>query len=133
MRASRRHFVGLATSLAVVLTMGMGVPGVARGETELKAKIPFEFYVGDKKFAPGDYKVLVCPTYIRLSDRKGNTSFVLTTGVTKSNWNSMHSGLLVFTTYDNYRFLSQVWREGYSAGNELIKAPLEIQVARNHS
>jgi hypothetical protein len=37
----------------------------------------------------------------------------------------------VFTRYDNYYFLSEVRRSGYSSANGLMKAPMEIQIARS--
>ena len=130
MRASTLHFVGLATTLAVALTLGVGVPGIVHAQSDLKAKIPFEFYAGNQKFAPGDYTVRDFGTYIQLSDRKGHSTFVMTTAVTKSNWRDIQNGLLVFSNYGEYRFLSQVWTEGYSFGKELLKVPLEVEIAQ---
>jgi len=132
MRTSTRHFIGLAMSLAVVLTLELGIPAVVHAETELRANIPFEFYVGDQKFTLGDYTVRVSGAYIRVFDRHGHSAFALTTGVTKSNRKDTE-GLLVFSNYENYRFLSQVWTTGYTAGKALLKAPLEVQAAWDKS
>ena len=131
MKVSRHLFVGLVTSLAVVLLLGVAAPPVLHAKTHLGLKIPFEFYVGNQQFAPGDYTVVVTGAYIKVSDTNGHSVFVLTDPIKKPERMNVGSGLLVFTHYYNTYFLSEVWREGQSAGNELKKTALELQIARS--
>jgi hypothetical protein len=55
---------------------------------------------------------------------------VLTSPVANPEWKDRVGGTLVFTHYDNYYFLSEVRRGGYSTAQGLLQAPLEIQVAK---
>lgn len=131
MKTSTNRWVGLAASLALVVAMGMSVPSIAQAQSQMSVKIPFEFFFGNDRFAAGDYTVLVSGAYIRLSDGNGHTTFLLTNSTTKPERKNLTAGLLVFNRYDNNHFLSEVWRAGYNTGNELIKAPQEIRLARN--
>jgi hypothetical protein len=40
---------------------------------------------------------------------------------------------LIFNGYGGQYFLSQIWNAGDSIGQELIKSPVEIEMARNYS
>jgi hypothetical protein len=133
MKTSVRPLAGLVISLALVLAAVVSVPSVAHAQSLLRAKIPFEFIVGEQQFAPGNYTVLVTPAYIKVSDEDGHSRFVITNSLTKPALNRVRGGMLVFTRYDNSYFLSEVWREGYSSGNAVNKTSLEARIARNSS
>lgn len=127
------RMAGLVASLAV-LVVGLSVPSALFAQSTLTGvNIPFNFYVGELKFASGEYTVKVTGDYIKLSDGNGHSAFVLTTRVTKNNWRDTRNGLLVFNHYENAYFLSEVWREGYSNGNQLMKTSTEVQAARNNA
>jgi hypothetical protein len=110
---------------------GASVPAVTYAQSQMELKIPFDFYVGDQKFEPGNYTVLVYGAYIKISDGNGHSKFALTNPVANPGWKGTSGGALVFTHYDTYYFLSEVRRGGYSSANGLTMAPLEVQIARN--
>jgi hypothetical protein len=130
MKISRVRFVSLLTAMAIVVLAGVSVPAVSYAQSELRLKIPFDFYVGDQRFDSGSYSVFISGDYIKVSDGKGHSKFVLTDPVSYAGLMGSGGGALVFTHYDNYYFLSEVRRGGYSTAHGLKKAPLEIQVAR---
>ena len=116
--------------MAIVVLAGVTVPAVAYAQSQMTLKIPFDFYVGNQQFAPGDYTVLVSGAYIKISDGNGHSTFALTNPVASPGWKGASGGALVFTHYDNYYFLSEVRRGGYSSANALMQAPLEVQIAK---
>ena len=133
MKISRVRLVSFLTAMTIVVMAGMSTVTPIYAQSAMGLKIPFDFYVGNQKFEPGEYTVLVSGNYIKLSDTHGHSRFVLTNPVANPTWRTASGGSLVFTHYDDYYFLSEVRRSGYSAANGLMKAPLEVQIARNSS
>jgi len=130
MKIPKIRLVSLLTAVVIVALAGVSAPAVIYAQSQLGLNIPFDFYVGSQKFEPGDYTVLVSGSYLKISDRRNHSVFVLTSPVANPGWRSTSGGALVFNRYDNYYFLTEVRRGGYSSANGLLKAPLEIQVAR---
>jgi hypothetical protein len=101
----------------------------------LTAKIPFEFRIGDKTHAAGEYivvqnKVGAQVLAIRNMDRKsGATMFIANPVLTRSTAIS-HTGKLVFHRYGPTYFLSQVWEaNGVGVGHQVIQSKAERTVA----
>jgi hypothetical protein len=130
MKISRVRFVSFLTAMAIVVLAGVSVPAVSYAQSQIALKIPFDFYVGDQRFEPGDYTVVISGAYVKISDGRGHSRFVMTNPVANPGWKGSSGGTLVFTHYDNYYFLSEVRRGGYSTANGLIQAPLEVQIAK---
>lgn len=130
MKISRVRFVSFLTAMAIVVLAGVSVPAVSYAQAQMGLKIPFDFYVGDQRFEPGDYTVVISGAYVKISDGRGHSRFVLTNQVANPGWKGSSGGTVVFTHYDNYYFLAEVRRGGYSTANGLLKAPLEVQVAK---
>jgi len=130
MKISRVRFVSFLTTMAIVVLAGVSVPAVSYAQSQMGLKIPFDFYVGDQKFEPGNYTVLISGAYIKISDGRGHSKFVLTSPVPNPGGKGSSGGSLVFAHYDSYYFLSEVRRGGYSTAQGLLQAPLEVQIAK---
>jgi hypothetical protein len=107
----------------------------AQLQSGLTAKIPFEFRIGDKTHAAGEYivvehKIGTQVLAIRNMERKsGATMFIANPVLTRSTANS-HTGKLVFHRYGPTYFLSQVWEaNGVGVGHQVIQSKAERTVA----
>src|SRR5215831_7431201 len=91
--------------------------------THIRAEIPFDFTVADKKFPAGEYTVgralsSSSDTLLQVSSVNGNrTAFRLTS----ENMNSARKGsdTLIFHQYGDQYFLSEVWPAGRNSGRIL--------------
>jgi hypothetical protein len=131
MKISNIRLVSFLTAMTIVVLACVSAPASIYAQSQMTLKIPFDFYVGNQRFEPGDYAVLVFGAYVKISDGRGHSTFAFTNSVANPGWRSTSGGALVFTRYDNYYFLSEVRRSGYSSANGLMKAPMEIQIARS--
>ena len=131
MKVSKSRLVSFLATTAMLVLAGVSVPTIAHAQSEMGLKIPFDFYVGNQRFAAGSYTVLVSTNYVKISDGNGHSAFSITNAVANPGWRNANAGAVVFNHYDGYYFLTEVRRSGYSFANGLLKAPLEIQVARN--
>jgi hypothetical protein len=94
----------------------------------LKAHIPFDFVVGDKTLAAGEYMVDQLTTTsnagISLRSRDGNYKAVRLTTPVEANA-KMQKTTLTFRRYGDTYYLAQVWLAGSSEGRELLKSKAE--------
>jgi hypothetical protein len=96
----------------------------------MSVTIPFEFYIGDKKFPPGKYSVIRgANSLASLTDNRGNSIAVLTTDTKNKSRNL--DGELVFNVYENRYFLAEIRWQDHSTAGALPKSKMEIEVARN--
>jgi len=116
----------LQVSFLAVVATGVGVEG-AHGQslsTRVRAEIPFDFLVGDKKFPAGEYSIGLSGSddaLLRVSRVHGNlTAFRLTS----ENLNLARKGsdTLVFHQYGDQYFLSEVWPAGGTDGRTLLES-----------
>jgi hypothetical protein len=111
----------------------------SRGK-KIKADIPFDFVVGDKTLAAGEYLVGQITTnsdagiLIRSSDGH-QKAISLTNAVSASA--PKRKNALTFRRYGNTYFLAQVWLSGSVSGREVLKSKTERsterELARNSS
>ena len=103
-------------------------------DTRIQADIPFNFTVGDATLSAGKYEVRRIEDLaqnileIRSVDGRASVIFDATPAQTKDTRPSDQSEL-VFDKYGDRYFLSQIWVEGTSTGNELLKSRMEKKVA----
>jgi hypothetical protein len=124
----------------IVLAFATAVASNAQsGGKNLKASIPFDFVVGDKTLAAGDYSVRQITAnaggILVRSSNDGHSAIRLT--------NTLIAGApkqkttLNFLRYGNTYYLSQVWTAGSSVGREMVKSKseraAERELARNAS
>lgn len=105
------------------------VPALAQSSS-LTVNVPFQFNVGDKHMAAGNYVVTpLNASAVLLQSADGRYSVaVLTSAVETGNVSTARK--LVFHVYGEKYFLSQVWLRVSSRGQELFFSPAEQEIAR---
>ncbi len=119
----------IALSLFAVLM----VPATQAQSIILKADIPFDFVVGNKRLPSGEYHVKPInqvATLIQSKDAR-SSAMVLTTAV--QTMKISDAGKLVFNRYGDQYFLSRIWAPASDTGRELRKSRLEREVAQGLS
>jgi hypothetical protein len=123
---------GLAM-LMVTLALAAASAVVANGQSNqvLKAQVPFEFVIGEKTLAAGDYQVRAIDQAgdtIAVTSRGGNNAVSLSSPAQASD--KAEAAKLVFHRYGSTYFLSQIWMAGESSGRELTKTKQERAMQR---
>lgn len=106
----------------------------AQLSTPIRAKVPFDFNIGDKKLPAGEY------TFSRSSDFSDNTT-MLVSGVDSSTrmyqstsaaqvLRPKNESTLVFHRYGDQYFLEQIWSGGEQTGSQLLESRSERTVRR---
>src|SRR4030095_11790820 len=93
---------------ALIFLAWLVVPATQAQSIILKADIPFDFVVGEKRFPSGEYHVkslYQAATEIRGKDAR-STAIILTTGIHAGKISDV--GKLVFNHYGDYYFLSRI-------------------------
>ncbi len=103
------------------------------GGNNLKADIPFDFVVGSRTLAAGEYVVGQITTnsadavMVRSSDGEHN-AIRITNAISASA--PKRKTTLTFLRYGNTYYLSQVWMAGSAEGRELLKSKSERSAER---
>lgn len=121
------------TILGMLLVLAVSMAHAQIGGDVLKVKIPFNFSVSKQTFPAGEYTLKpLLPHTMLLRNQAGR---VLTSIATNSVESSKvpNSVKLVFNGYAGQYFLAQIWKAGDSVGQELIKSPVEIEMATKYS
>jgi hypothetical protein len=122
-----KHAYQLLTAL--IFLAWLVVPATQAQSIILKADIPFDFVVGEKRFPSGEYHVkslYQAATEIRGKDAR-STAIILTTGIHAGKISDV--GELVFNHYGDYYFLSRILAPSSDTGQQLTKSRLEREVA----
>ena len=105
--------------------------------SKLTVTIPFNFSVGEKNFAAGEYAVRriydsgLCYSIRRVDKQPTDYPRAATFMVTKVHTGHLPlPGRLVFTVSDGRYALAQVWGAGNTVGGELSSAARERKVAQ---
>ena len=124
-----RSWIFMAAIVALTLTCFS--PAKLQAQSPMSVNVPFEFYVGKYKLPAGRYDVnkLGDPAVLRLSDGIGHTAAVISNG--KYNRSVPRTGHLIFTRYGGLHFLSEVHWADSSVSRQVVKSPMEIEIARN--
>jgi hypothetical protein len=125
----KRAFV-MAGLLALSI---MAMTQVALAQDSMVVNIPFEFVAGKATLPPGEYIVQAPesrPAIFLIHRSIPHASVVLMTNSAESRDPQQSASKLVFNCYGNRRFLSQVWKAGYSQGKQLPKSPREKELSR---
>ena len=130
------------TMLASIVALAFATALVSNAQSrsrQVSANIPFDFIVGERTLAAGNYAVGTVATasseaiLIRSSDGR-HKAMRLTSGVSGSA--ATKRARLVFHRYGNTYFLTQVWTAGASTGREMLKSKMEraeAELAKNAS
>ncbi len=118
---------------AIVIAAALVLPFTAAAQAPhgVKAKIPFKFVAGDKMYPAGEYTIVPTSTNRSLVLQKtdGKEMAVLAAGSARGE-SAPSSARLVFNTYDNRYFLSQVWDGGHESAFTLPASAREQETAR---
>lgn len=104
------------------------------GGNRIRANIPFDFNISEKKLPAGEYSVGRAINHsddllVSISDREGRSKAIrLSNAVIRSRPNG--KALLVFHRYGEQYFLFQVWPAGATVGREFRKSKSEREVQK---
>ena len=133
------HIVKVITKVSLLAAMLL-VTSVASTQGQslayrIKANIPFDFSVGEKKLPAGTYSVS------RVSQNSGDTVIAITgdDGRSKAirlsnSAQRLHArdrATLVFHHYGDQYFLFQVWPAGATTGRQFPKSRSELEIRKN--
>jgi len=125
------------TMLMLLLTMALVTAvATANGQSQhkLNARIPFEFIVGDKMLAAGQYEVNavgITQEALAIRGRESNDGAIRLTMTKEPKDN--RPARLVFHRYGNTYFLSEVWEGGDGVGRQLKESAQEKGMKRELS
>jgi hypothetical protein len=103
------------------------------GGRKLNADIPFDFVVGDKTLAAGEYSIRQITTNsdsgLAIRSRDGNHKAMRLTNAVSSGTRAKRASL-TFRRYGNTYYLAQVWLPGSAEGRETLKSKAERSIER---
>jgi hypothetical protein len=103
--------------------------------TNVKAKIPFHFVVGNQSYSAGEYTVRSMSqssSAIRIDNADESEKGITLANVCRSA-SAAGATTLVFQRLGNNYFLYQVWTDGSDMGREFPMTKTQIQLAKNDS
>lgn len=132
----KQQIVNVLTKVGFLSVMAfITVIGSAQGQSleyKLRANIPFDFIVADKKMPAGEYSVGRAQrdsgdTLVQVSSLDGRSNAIrLTTPI--QILDAKDKGALVFHRYRDQYFLFQVWPAGANTGRVLPKSRSEREI-----
>jgi hypothetical protein len=116
-------------ALAALLMLTAATSALAQSQA-LSATIPFDFYVSGKLLPAGTY--VITPTShgeaILVSDRTGNSAFVITVGSARNHSASLSR--VVFRQYGSASFLTTIYWTGFQNGKMVATSKMEKELAK---
>jgi hypothetical protein len=103
--------------------------------TNVKAKIPFHFVVGNQTYSAGEYTVRSMSqssSAIRIDNADESEKGITLANVCRSA-SAAGATTLVFQRLGNNYFLYQVWTDGSDTGREFPMTKTQVQLAKNDS
>lgn len=138
----RKQTLKAVTMLISIIALAFATAVATNAQShsqKIKADIPFDFVVGDKTLAAGEYSVRQItsgPEGLLVRGLNGGQSIVRLTNAVPTN-KAMPKTSLTFRRYGNTYYLAQVWIAGSSEGREMLKSKseraAERELARNSS
>jgi hypothetical protein len=139
----KKQFLKGVTMLASIVALAFVTALVSNAQTrthQVRANVPFDFVVGDKTLAAGNYTVATISNNsadaisVRSSDSR-QKAIRLTNAISENA--KTKNARLIFHRYGNTYFLAQVWAAGSSEGREMSKSKMErsaeLELAKNAS
>lgn len=122
-----RHTILLGVFLMLAVCIGH-----AQYEHQiLRVRIPFAFSIGKQSFPAGDYTLKRALQHtLLLRNQRGQVLTSIQTNSVESR-EAPSTVKVVFNGYSGRYFLAQIWEVGDSNGEQLIKSPVEIEIARH--
>jgi hypothetical protein len=118
----------------IVLAFATALASNAQSRTQkITARVPFDFVVGDKTLAAGEYVIgkatTAASTGILIRSSDGQHSAIRLTNAVNAKASGTQAAL-TFRRYGNAYYLAQVWTPGASEGRELFKSKAERAAER---
>lgn len=135
----KKQFLRALMMLIVITTLAFVTAMAADAQTkgrQLSANVPFDFVVGDKEMAAGQYRIgritqeSDTGIVVRSADRSRN-AIRLTNSVQLEQ--AAKQSTLVFHRYGDKYYLAQIWTAGNQEGRELLKSKGERALEREIS
>jgi hypothetical protein len=129
----KKNALALIGVLSLLLAAGSAL-AQTHGKT-IRADIPFKFVVNKAVMPAGEYEVSRYGSIgqmVLVHNAKTGESVIASANAAQS-LHAADKTKLVFKRYGDRYFLSQVWVEGNSAGQQLPKSPHEAEVALDFS
>ena len=129
----RQGYILRKMILGMLVVLAAGMAHAQIGGDVLKVKIPFNFSVGTQNFPAGEYSLKpLLPHTMLLRNQSGQVQTSIATNSVESS-EIPRSMKLVFNEYGGQYFLAQIWKAGDGTGQELIKSPAEIEMAKKYA
>jgi|SRR5271154_5990804 len=121
-------------SILIALTVLLMASAAQAQQTNVRAKVPFDFVVGDQAHTAGEYslKSILLDGKPILVDNLQDSNSAIAMSMACTAVNPSASTKLVFHRMGNEYFLYQIWEEGSSAGREFPVSKTERLLAQNH-
>jgi hypothetical protein len=118
-------------SLTAFGLIAIGIGNAQHDSQIMKVKIPFDFSIGTQNYLAGEYRLkpLLQHTMLLLNERGQTLTSIATNSVESRAVPG--SARLVFNGYSGRYFLTQIWQAGNRSGQEAIKSPVEIEIAKS--
>jgi frataxin-like iron-binding protein CyaY len=132
----RQTFKWLTTlSLAMMFTLFLAVGYASAGvNSRIRAKIPFDFIVGDKRLPAGEYTFgpasAAIDSGLELVRSVNTSASALRVAHNVIVSTARDKGAVVFHKYGDQYFLSQVWLSGETSGSEFAESSSERAIKR---
>jgi hypothetical protein len=128
MQTHKRYAVAVVFALAAFLLIN--IPNCFGQSTQLRANIPFDFYVGAQLMPAGTYMVqsVGAGTAIQVSDGGRNSAFLLTHAAKNRQ---LDKSRMVFRRYGSEVFLSELYWTGFDLGRAVKVSERELQAKNN--
>ncbi len=117
----------LLTLCAMLLLLAPAFAQTGNG----KAKIPFDFQIGNQTLSAGDYRVKTEGVKLQLSRIGGPDYAVVMTISVPGDRASNGSPRLVFNRYGDEHFLSEAWLGASDNGNRLFTSASEVRLGQS--
>ena len=126
----KRQAFKVVSLLSLLLVAGSAIAQTVH----VRAKIPFNFVVGNKTLPAGPYDIgsidHVNTKLLVVQFRNGNSSLIASSNAAE-NRKPADKTKLIFNQYGTRYFLSEIWVNGAKRGNRLPKTSREKELAKD--
>jgi hypothetical protein len=132
---AKGDFMKNLRSVLFALTVLLLATAAQAQTTNVKAKIPFHFVVGNQTYSAGEYTVRSMSqssSAIRIDNADQSEKGITLASVCHSA-SAAGATTLVFQRLGNNYFLYQVWTDGSDTGREFPMTKAQMQLAKNDS
>jgi hypothetical protein len=126
-------FMKTLRSILFAVTVLLVASAAQAQQTSVRAKVPFDFVVGDQAYPAGEYSLKSSPNGIPIRvDNLQESAAGLILSQTCTAGEAAGSTKLVFHRLGDHYFLYQIWQEGNSSGRQFGVGKVETHLAQNH-